>query len=468
MPDNTQLMRRFFALAVALTLPFTAQASELSDRVSGYINALNAGDVNAMFAFYEDGVTEDFRKRRSAEEDRNLYDMLTSDLGHLEIKRIMRNSDDKVTLVAHSKSKDMPVSFVFGIRNERIDTLSIRPGSGPPGQPGIAVKLPQAASDAEFAASLDGQLQSLADEDKFSGTVLLARNGKTIMYRAYGLADRETNRVNSVSTAFDIGSITKVITRAAVAQLLQAGALELDGRIIDYLPDYPNKDVAAKVTIQHLLDHRSGLGDIFNERWGDAPKDRFIDPQDFFPLFVDEPLKFEPGSGNAYSNAGFVVLGAIVEAVSGESFSDYLETQIFEPAGMTYSGLELRDGKNTALAIGYTPQGPNGALVDNLDMLPVKGCPAGSSMHTADDLLKLDQALRSGKLLDADWTAWMFQTKTVLDDASYSIAFAGGGPGVSAGLESNGDLTVVVLSNFDPPGGEALARDLFDALLVSD
>ncbi|MDH3275920.1 MAG: hypothetical protein OEM99_15435 [Gammaproteobacteria bacterium] len=95
MPDHTQLMRRFFALAVALTLPFTAQASELSDRVSGYINALNAGDVKAMFALYEDGVTEDFRQRRSAEEDRKLYDMLTSDLGHLEIKRIMRNSNGR-------------------------------------------------------------------------------------------------------------------------------------------------------------------------------------------------------------------------------------------------------------------------------------------------------------------------------------------------------------------------------------
>lgn len=446
--------------------PPAAHQVSLPQRLEAYVAALNAGDVDVMFAFYEDGVTADFRSRRSEAEDTELYKMLTGDLGQLRVMRIMRDSDDSVTLVAHSARKNMPVHFIFGIKNERIDNLRVQPGEPPTGRAGASVQLPKGLDDAALTDSLDEQLKALADDDRFSGVVLLARHGEPFFYEAFGLANRETRIPNLVSTAFDIGSITKIITRTAVAQLLQDGKLALEGRIVDYLPDYPNKDVAQSVTVQHLLDHSSGLGDIFNERWEAGTKDQYIEPEDFFPLFADEPLKFQPGSSQAYSNAGYTVLGAIVAAASGLTFSEYLETRIFLPAGMADSGLELRDGRNPAFAVGYAPLGPDGALVDNLDMLPAKGCPAGSSMHTAEDLLKLDRALRNGKLLNAAWTAWFFGRKTVSEDAGYSIGIAGGGPGVSAGLESNNAVTVVVLSNFDPPTGEALAAELFQALLA--
>ncbi len=339
-----------------------------------------------------------------------------------------------------------------------------RPPGPPPGVPVRPLELPEGLGDAELAGVLSRELAERAARDEFSGVVLLKRDDEVIFHEGFGFADRSTGRAITRDTTFDIGSITKLVTRTAIAQLLQQRKLSLDDRIADHLPDYPNREVATRVTVRHLLEHSSGLGDIFNERWMTADTARFVTPRDFFELFADEPLRFAPGSSREYSNAGFVVLGAIVEAVSGEAYAEYVEKHVFAPAAMTRSGFELRDGSNASHAIGYVPLGKDGELVSNLGMLPVKGCPAGSSMHTAADLLALDTALRDGTLLDPEWTAWLFQASEPLADASYAIGVAGGAPGVNAALESNGRITVIVLSNFDPPTGDALARELFQVL----
>ncbi len=158
-------------------------------------------------------------------------------------------------------------------------------------------------------------------------------------------------------------------------------------------------------------------------------------------------------------------------AVAGKPYFDTMDEQVFRPAGMTRSGFPVRDGANPDLAIGYTRGGPggepgeaSGPLEPNLGMLPIRGCPAGSSSHTAEDLLKLERALRGGKLLDPEWTAWVLGVDPGGDVASAPIGIAGGGPGVSAGWESDGAVTAIVLANLDPPAGEGLAMDLYRAL----
>lgn len=324
--------------------------------------------------------------------------------------------------------------------------------------------LAEPLGDVELADALHKSLTQRAEQDEFSGVVLVEKDGKIVFHEGFGYADREERRKITTETAFDIGSITKLITRTAVAQLLQQGRLSLDGHIVDYLPDYPNQKVAKSVTLGQLLEHSSGLGNFFNQRWMEADTSRYVEPQDFFDLFVDEPLRFEPGTSREYSNAGFIVLGAIVEAVSGEPYADYVEKNIFAPAQMMRSGFELRDGRNELHAIGYAPIGANGELLPNLGMLPIQGCPAGSSMHTAEDLLRFDNALREGLLLDPEWTAWVFDSAEPRADAAYEIGVAGGAPGVNAGLESNGSITVIVLSNFDPPTATALASELYALL----
>lgn len=345
-------------------------------------------------------------------------------------------------------------------------------GNAPPAPPGETpvqpLDLPAGLDDAALARALSERLEERAAGDTFSGVVLLARDGRIVFNEAFGYADRASGRAAIADTAFDVGSITKLVTKTAIAQLLQQGRLELDGRIADYLPDYPNRAVAEAVTVGQLVDHSSGLGDIFNERWMAADKRRYVAPGDFFELFADAPLRFEPGTSRAYSNAGYIVLGAIVEAVSGLPYADYVERHIFEPAGMRRSGFEVRDGNNDAHAIGYAPFGENGELVANIGLLPVAGCPAGSSMHTAEDLFRLDAALRDGTLLDPSWTAWLFRAEAPRADADYVIGVAGGAPGVSAGLESDGRTVAIVLANLDPPVGDALARELYEVLQDRD
>lgn len=469
------MIRRILTVLTIVTfatiLAAQAPASPTARMIREFFSAFNSGDAGKMAAFYGEAATEEFRSRRTAEEDRRLYDRLYGDLGPLEIRSVERDSPDEVRVTASSERMPEPVQFVFELRDDRIQGFSVRVG-GPDGEGGPVLDLPRGADDATLTRLLDEQLRQLAADGEFSGVALLARDGKPVFHNAYGMANRAAGIANETSTRFDVGSITKLMTQIAIAQLLQSGKLGLDDTILDHIPDYPNPDAARRITVQQLVDHSSGLGDIFNDRWEAFPKDELVSPRAFFPLFADRPLRFEPGEGRAYSNAGFIVLGAIVEAASGQSYAEYMEAQVFRPAGMKRSGFPARDGKARDLAIGYTRHGGGDEAQPNLGMLPIRGCPAGSSSHTAEDLLKLDRALRAGKLLDPAWAAWVFTGSKPETPPSgeigYPIGVAGGAPGVSAGLESDGETTAIVVSNLDEPIAEELAIRLYRALRSGD
>jgi CubicO group peptidase (beta-lactamase class C family) len=150
------------------------------------------------------------------------------------------------------------------------------------------------------------------------------------------------------------------------------------------------------------------------------------------------------------------------------SYPDYMQKHIFDPAGMADSGFPLRDGSRPELAIGYTPGAVGGSdLQPNIGMLPIRGCPAGSSSHTAADLLRFNRAVRSGKLLGPGWTGWLFTgtvpsaeaRKRPFTYAEEGLGIAGGGPGVNAMLESGGHDAMIVLANLDPPiAGQVVGR----------
>jgi len=194
-------------------------------------------------------------------------------------------------------------------------------------------------------------LDSLAKAGQFSGVALLAKNGAPVFQHAYGMSDRERHIANNPETAFNLGSINKVFTQIAILQLRTAGKLDLDSTLAKYWPDYPNKEVARKITIRQLMRHTSGIGgNIFDPPAGGKRNDiRTL--KDFLPLFVNQPLAFEPGTRNAYSNAGYVVLGLLIERLSGDDYYTYVREHIFTPAGMTRTGSFAVDSlpPNTAL-----------------------------------------------------------------------------------------------------------------------
>ena len=183
-------------------------------------------------------------------------------------------------------------------------------------------------------AALTARADEMVKNDRFSGAVLVARNGKVLLQKAWGRANRETGAPNTLDTQFRMGSMNKMFTSVATLQLVEAGKLALNDPIGKYLTDYPNKDLASKVTVRHLLTHTGGTGDIFGPEF-EQNRLTLREHGDYVKLYGARALTHEPGAELRYSNYGFVLLGTLIEKVSGMSYYEYVRAKIFQPAGMT-------------------------------------------------------------------------------------------------------------------------------------
>lgn len=298
--------------------------------------------------------------------------------------------------------------------------------------------------EAQLVTRIETTVDSLAKLEEFSGIVLLARNGAPVFEKAYGFADREAKKPNTMETAFNVGSINKLFTQIAIRQLAAEGKLHLDSTLATYWPDYPNADVARKVTIRQIMGHRSGIGgDIFAAPPGKT-RHAVRHNRDYLPLFVDRPLNFEPGTRQQYSNAGYVILGMLVERLSGMDYYRYVHERIYRPAGMTRTGHWAVDSLPSNTAIGYTRH--EGPLERNTAFLPGRGSAAGGGYTTAHDLMRFMMALRGKKIAAAP-------------DAG-SVGIAGGAGGLNGVVEGDvpGGYDLIVLANFDPPAAERVSR----------
>lgn len=314
----------------------------------------------------------------------------------------------------------------------------IRVGGRGPG-PDVTKDWPKLAarsnpSDAEITAALSGYLDSLVQRDLFSGTVLLARNGKPVFFQSYGLANKDWNIPNANDTRYLIGSINKIFTMKALRQLQSEGKIDFSKTLRTYLPDYPNA-LADKVTIEQLMQHKSGMGDIFGEEFDATPKDRLRTLDDYLKLFAGKPLELEPGTKQRYSNAGYVVLGLVIEKLSGMSYHDYVKTKIFAPAGMNDTDFDEVDAVVPRRAVGYMRNGRSNVLTR-----PGRSSSAGGGYSTAMDLLKFTEGER----------------KLGMNGAG----FGGGAPGMNAMVEVEEQYTIIVLSNYDPPTASEVARNM--------
>ncbi len=319
--------------------------------------------------------------------------------------------------------------------------------------------------------TLDNFIEDRVVEDLFSGAVLVARGAEPIFGNAWGLASKRYGASNLVDTKFNIGSLNKIFTHVGIAQLAEKGRVEYDVPIKEYLPDYP-REVAGKVTIDHLLHFTSGMGHYWNERFFTS-MGRLRRADDFVSLFVDEPLAFEPGERYQYSNNGYVLLGKIVETVSGTDYYDYIRENVYEPAGMKDSDHYELDVPVPNLATGYTRMDAQGRPVpgsrrSNLFIIGVKGSPAGGGYSTVEDLLRFDIALRENRLLGPDYTSTIFPVKKTKEEGKPNVmTLAGGAPGVSAFFQKFPGLgyTAIVLSNYDPDDSKVVVDRIRDIVL---
>ncbi len=319
-------------------------------------------------------------------------------------------------------------------------------------------------------------IDEMADQDLFSGTVLIARGEEVLFEKAYGYADKRFNVPNTIDTIFNIGSLNKRFTRIAILQLLQQGLLSLDDLVGKHLPDF-KEEIASKVTIRHLLTFTSGLGDYFNDKFNRSIGNlRTLD--NFVDLFIDDPLQFEPGERRLYSNAGYVVLGKIIEAISGMDYYDYIRKNIYEPAGMIHSDHYELDRPIPNLATGYTKEMPccsepnddfpEDSRRNNYYMIGTKGSSAGGGHSTVRDLLRFDQAIVGEKLLDSEHSKMaILPLGADLESTPKSIFLAGGASGLCALYLKffEAGYTIFILSNYDPEDVEPLAGIVRDIIV---
>jgi D-alanyl-D-alanine carboxypeptidase len=303
--------------------------------------------------------------------------------------------------------------------------------------------------------TIGAHVDSLTRTGRFSGVVRIERGGQAVFERAYGFADREAKIANAADTKFNIGSINKMFTKAVIVKLIEEGKLAPDDKLSKHLPDFP-RDKGDKITIQQLLDMKSGMGDFFGPKYDAADKSKLMNPRDWFPLFQDDPLHFEPGTASRYSNAGYDVLGAVAEAVTKKSYYDLVRDIVYRPAGMTASESYGRDEAVPNRARGYTRRTGSG-VQRNDDMLPGRGSPAGGGYSTTADLSRFMDALLAGKIVGPAMVEKFFGARSRPDGAlELAVGFAGGSDGVNALVMNEPDTRIIVLANLDPPAAERL------------
>lgn len=453
------MLRIFVFVLLAFTGSAGLAATPLPDTPAGkvageWIAAVNSGDRALLQAFKQ-------RYERKAPIEGLLE--LRENTGGFDVVRIERSEPQSISLLVAEREGD-------GLA--RLDA-SLEPGK--PASLKLGVELIDRPADlaiprldAEGAAkALDARIDTLAAADRFSGRVLVVRDGKTVFERSVGLADREAGTPVAADTRFRIGSMNKMFTAVAILQFVEAGKLTLDTRVGEVLTDYSNRDVADKVRIRHLLTHTGGTGDIFGPEF-DKHRLTLKMHADYLRLYGKRGLDFDPGSQQRYSNYGFILLGAIIEKLSGTSYYEHVQAKVFGPAGMRDTASPTETEAEPRRARGYARQGET--WVSNADTLPWRGTAAGGGLSTTGDLAHFAAALMDGRLLSKR----LFEQATMAQapDGGYGFGFgvAGNGPlrrfghgGGAPGM--NGELIVVpqagtiivALSNLDPPMASQLA-----------
>lgn len=275
------------------------------------------------------------------------------------------------------------------------------------------------------------EINQVIKSANFQGTALVAQNGQVIHHQGYGMAVREWNILNIPETRFQIASISKTFTAALIMMLVEDGQIELDVPFQNYLADYP-AHYAETVTVRQLLTHRSGIARQFKiHGWTSGKSLSPLSRPEFLSMIAAMPLASTPGTKRHYSSANYYILSAIIEAVTGQRFGEWLQAKILLPLGMTNSDI-FRSGQivpNLARAYksvtgqySFCPpiSGPY-CLGGHINFELFKG--SGSMHSTASDLLKWDQALYDSSLLNAESKAFLFasQTQAVWDVADIPL-----------------------------------------------
>jgi CubicO group peptidase (beta-lactamase class C family) len=269
---------------------------------------------------------------------------------------------------------------------------------------------------ADPASKIDKTLNFLTERESFTGAVLVAQNGEVLLSQGYGLADRDKNLPNTPQTKYRLGSITKQFTAMAILLLQAQNKLQVQDPVCRYIPECPA--MWQDITIHQLLTHTSGIPDFTGFPDYETTKVTPSSPLQTIARFKDRPLDFQPGEKWSYSNSGYILLGYMIEQVSGQSYETFLQQNIFEPVQMKNTGYDHNDG---SLATGYTGFYDHWEKADYIDMtIPYA---AGGLYSTVEDLYRWDQVLYTEQLTSQELLHLMFTPQSRIPDTGLSYGY---------------------------------------------
>lgn len=302
---------------------------------------------------------------------------------------------------------------------------------------------PLGAQPDDLEARVDAFVAPYVAQDIFSGAVVIARDGRVLLEKGYGMASHELRIPATPDHRFRVASVSKAFTDVAMLRLVDRGMVSWDDRLSEYVPDFPR---GSEITLRHLATNRSGIPHINDLPWYDQFTFREWRLEEIVERLKSEPLDFEPGSDSEYSNGGFAVLARVIEIATGTPFGEALEDLVFEPAGMVDSGEEGHNELVPMLAEGYT-LGLDGIVPAPYVEMSIK-VGGGAAFTTARDLFRFDRALVEGRLLDPGVVDSLFQ-RIDSPTGRPRVYHGGRAPGYTAAVQRfiEDDALVVVLSN---------------------
>lgn len=417
-----------------------------------WLAAYNAGSGEELQAFINA-----YQSTGSAER----YLEIKADFGRFKVLEVRLRTPEKVEVILAPGANDSSLLATVIMSPDdlgKVDTLQLEGVETPD-----AYKPQRMPINALLAEGRE-RLDALAAADQLSGAFLLAEDGKILMQWHGGQADRAKSLAVEATTKFRLASLNKMFTAIAVLQLADAGKLSLDDSIRKHLPNYPDPAVADAVSVRQLLNHTSGLGDIFGEKF-EANVQTLKTLEDYVQLFGGDAPESAAGSEDGYSNYGYILLGLIIESVSGQSYYDYVEQHIYRVAGMDSSGSEPESSPVAGRSL--ADRKVDGQWQQETKTLPWRGTSAGGGYSTVADLLKFAEALRTGKLLSDSWLQAATSAQNHKGWYGYGFMVSGSGqerrygheggaPGANAALVvlPGKGYVIVGLSNVDPAAME--------------
>jgi len=456
----------------------TFPATPAGSRAKEIMDLFNQKTSLTPKAYVDQNCTETFKQNIPEESRGSAIVQIRNMTNEVELVSIEKNEPGEIGFTICSTSNGLCFSISLTVDERepcKIETMRFAPA----GHSRSAKPLsdhPEVLLTTEKIREIREYLRQQAVAGQFSGTALVAEKGNPVLIESAGMASKRYQAPNKSDTKYNLGSLNKSFTSVSILQLVEAGKIGIDDPIGKYLDLFPN-EISETVTIRQLLNMSNGWGDYWQNRYFLEHKDNLRTLADYMTFIRDIPLDFEPGTKTQHSNIGFEVAGAIIEKVSGMDYFDYIRKNIYQPAGMVNSDSYDRDSPVENMATGYTNHHQldtlrKGWQWENTYILAPRGTPAGGGYSTVEDMLKYDNAIRSGKILGSPHVDFMSNgyKGNIGNPVEKTLnKGAGGAAGVSTfyARDWKNGISVVVLTNIDHPVAPQIGDEILKIMGVS-